>query len=310
MSHEIRTPMNGVLGMLDLLARTPLDAEQRSLAQRAYQSGSRCSRSSTTSSTSPRSSRASSCSSRSSSTCAASVEEVVTLLATSADARGTRLLSSVAADVPWRCVGDPVRLRQVLVNLVANAVKFTEGGSVRLDVACSGRARAGGAEGPARASMAFTVTDTGVGMSPEIVRKLFRPFSQGDSSTTRRFGGTGLGLSIVKELVGLMRGTIGVDSRPGMGSTFRVSVPLEIPADGVAGDAVRRCPAHRRGPRRRDAGDERTPGGPPRPAGGGQLRSTASWPPPCSRAWAAATRWPTTAPPRCAPSVSAPSMRY
>jgi CheY-like chemotaxis protein len=146
------------------------------------------------------------------------VGEVVALMRVRADAKGLPLRAGYRTRVPGRIDGDPTRLRQILINLVGNAIKFTEVGEVRLDVELC---QTGG-----EARLVFEVVDCGIGMSPEQIARLFRPFAQADASTTRRFGGTGLGLSICKRLADLMDATIEVWSRVGAGSTFRLSLPL------------------------------------------------------------------------------------
>jgi signal transduction histidine kinase/ActR/RegA family two-component response regulator len=146
------------------------------------------------------------------------VGEVVALMRVRADAKGLPLRAGYRTRVPRRIDGDPTRLRQILINLVGNAIKFTEVGEVRLDVELC---QTGG-----EARLVFEVVDGGIGMSPEQIARLFRPFAQADASTTRRFGGTGLGLSICKRLADLMNATIEVWSRVGAGSTFRLSLPL------------------------------------------------------------------------------------
>jgi signal transduction histidine kinase/CheY-like chemotaxis protein len=219
MSHEIRTPMNGVIGMTELLLRTPLSARQKRYAEtvemsahallgiiddildfskieagkfeihrRAFEL--------------PR-----------------LFEEVVALLAERAQDKQLELACSLPARLPRQVLGDPDRLRQVLVNLVGNAIKFTKQGEVvlRADVA---------AQVDRGVLVRCEVSDTGLGIAPADQARLFEPFSQVDGSLTRRFGGTGLGLAISKRLVTLMGGEIGLTSAPGLGSTFWFSVPL------------------------------------------------------------------------------------
>jgi CheY-like chemotaxis protein/HPt (histidine-containing phosphotransfer) domain-containing protein len=149
------------------------------------------------------------------------VEGVAALLATKAAEQGLALLVDIAPDVPARVRADPTRLRQILLNLAGNAIKFTETGSVTIGVT------AAPVDGDV-AALRFAVADTGIGLSAEQQARLFQPFVQADGSITRRFGGTGLGLSICRRLVDLMDGEIGVDSTPGTGSTFwvRLAVPV------------------------------------------------------------------------------------
>src|SRR5690606_8684174 len=142
------------------------------------------------------------------------------LLASSAQAKGLDLTCRVDAAVPRTVAGDPVRLRQVLTNLVGNAIKFTEHGEVSLRVKSL-------QDVPGRVLLHFAVRDSGIGIEPEAQGRLFSAFSQADGSTTRRFGGTGLGLAISKQLVEMMQGRIGVESEPGRGSTFWFTVCLD-----------------------------------------------------------------------------------
>ncbi|MCF7984785.1 MAG: response regulator, partial [Thiohalocapsa sp.] len=151
-------------------------------------------------------------------------EDITTLLAPRAAERSFELACYVAPDIDTRVIGDPTRLRQVLNNLVGNAVKFTEHGEVLLRISADETA-----EHAAEAinTLRFEIIDTGIGMTEEALRRLFSPFEQADGSTTRRFGGTGLGLAIVKQLVELMGGRISAESTPGEGSTFRFTIPFE-----------------------------------------------------------------------------------
>ena len=219
MSHEIRTPMNGVLGMTELLLGTPLTDRQKRFAEAVYRSGealldiindildlSKIEAGRLELDTSDFSVRA-------------MVEDVFELLAPRAHQKQIELAYRVAAGVPAALAGDPLRLRQVLTNLVGNAIKFTERGEVVLEV--------GVVEATARrVRLRFSVRDTGMGMKPEAVQRLFGVFMQADQSMSRRYGGSGLGLAISKHLVELMGGAITVDSRLGEGSTFRFEVPL------------------------------------------------------------------------------------
>src|SRR5690606_7129781 len=146
------------------------------------------------------------------------VEGAIELLAPRATSKEIEVAAFVSPDVPRNLRGDPGRLRQVLLNLVGNAIKFTEKGEVVVHVMVL-------EEHAETATLRFEISDTGVGMSDETASQLFQPFRQADASTTRRFGGTGLGLAIAKQLVELMHGTIGVHSQAGRGSTFWFNVP-------------------------------------------------------------------------------------
>ncbi|MGE5190086.1 MAG: ATP-binding protein [Gemmatimonadota bacterium] len=234
MSHEMRTPLNGILGMVDLLNDTPLGAEQREFTGTVRASAA---------------------------TLLSLVEDVLdfskieagkvtvetcdfdlhaflkttgAMLAPQVQAKGLRLTTQVRSDIPFLLRGDPLLLRQIILNLLGNAVKFTDAGEVCLRVAPT-------AESPGSVTLKFEVTDTGIGIAPEAQARIFNRFTQADDSITRRFGGTGLGTTIAKELVELMGGTIGLHSEPGKGSTFWFAVELakqpgaHAPALGAGG---------------------------------------------------------------------------
>ena len=221
MSHEIRTPMNGVLGMLDLIKRTRLDNEQQDFIKTAYNS-------------------------------AESLLEIINeildfskidagqlrieiiqmniyklvsdvekLLSYKAEEKGIRFIVSIADDVPEQVFGDPTRIRQVLINLLNNGIKFTENGSVNLSITLYKQAED-------NAHIQFKIEDTGIGIPYDKQDSLFNEFNQVDASITRKFGGTGLGLTITKKILDLMGGRIRVQSEEGQGACFTLVIPVQV----------------------------------------------------------------------------------
>ena len=238
MSHEIRTPMNAIFGMADLLGETALDFEQRryvntmrgasnnlldlidDILDLAKIESGRLGLE------------------RAQFDLANLTEQVLDMLSIRAHEKKLELAARIVPGAPTRLVGDPLRLRQILINLIGNAIKFTESGEVVLTV--EAMAAPGGTDGAPDAQpptngessgrrwLRFTVADTGIGIAPDQLGAIFASFTQADLSTTRRYGGSGLGLAIVKRLIGLMEGDIAVESEPGRGSTFRFVIPFGV----------------------------------------------------------------------------------
>ncbi len=219
MSHEIRTPLNGVLPLIELVLSTQLADEQRDHLGTAYHSAQEMLRIVDDILDYSKLDVGKLEIEHIALNLRELVDGVAQLMRRNAEAKGLRLGVNIDPNVRLAVRGDPVRLRQILMNLVSNAIKFTQRGSVTVLVSRRG-------ETPTAHEVAFAVRDTGIGMTAETTAKLFRPFSQGDASITRAFGGTGLGLVICKRLVDLMGGRIAVQSEPGKGSLFWFSIPL------------------------------------------------------------------------------------
>ncbi len=221
MSHEIRTPMNGVIGMTGLLRHTTLTLRQREYVELIRKSGQHLLEIINDILDLSKIEAGKLRIEHADFNLRLMLEETLDLLAPQAQEKGIELIFHYDEGIPEHVMGDPGRLRQVVLNLVGNAIKFTEEGYVLLSVE-------GGARREDRVEIRFSVKDTGIGIPEDKQAPIFDTFAQADASTTRRFGGTGLGLAICRRLVGMMQGIIGLESVPGKGSTFWFTVPLVI----------------------------------------------------------------------------------
>jgi signal transduction histidine kinase/DNA-binding response OmpR family regulator/HPt (histidine-containing phosphotransfer) domain-containing protein len=226
MSHEIRTPMNAILGFCHLALRTEMSPRQKDYVTKINGAGVSLLRLINDILDFSKNEAGKLSLEHRPFNLQTSIDNQLQLASVNAQARGVTMRSIIAPSVPATLVGDEMRFNQALLNLVSNAVKFTENGTVTVAVDVA-------EQQDETVTLSVAVSDTGIGMTPEQLASLFNSFTQADSSTTRRFGGTGLGLAISKQIVELMDGTIKAESQPGQGSTFTFTVVMEVGEDAV-----------------------------------------------------------------------------
>jgi PAS domain S-box-containing protein len=236
MSHEIRTPMNAILGMADLLGETPLTQEQMKFVQVFKEAGENLLNIINDILDISKVEAGQVHLEHIAFDLGNMIERIGDIMSARAHKKGLELTCHIAPEVPMNLMGDPIRLRQVLVNLLGNAMKFTETGEVLLDVSMAPQTT--GDNDRKTAELIFSVIDTGIGIPADKVQDIFERFTQADASTTRKYGGTGLGLTISKSLVELMGGTIKVESDEGKGSVFFFTIPFALQTEPtIDGDA-------------------------------------------------------------------------